>query len=143
MTNYFPPEKGEGRGFLLYRQSLTKLARENRHDPSPAEKRIWFEVLSGKRLDGYKFLRQKPIGEHIVDFYCSELRLALEVDGDTHAERKEYDRRRTRLLADMGVAVIRYGRFYKPQSSAHKAARNVALRRLDEPEIRFLELPIC
>jgi len=56
----------------------------------------------------YKFLRQKPIGGYIVDFYCSELRLVIEIDGDSHAETIEYDLERTRFLNALGLHVIRY-----------------------------------
>ncbi|NJD91688.1 MAG: endonuclease domain-containing protein [Geobacter sp.] len=56
----------------------------------------------------YKFLRQKPIGGFIVDFYCSELRLVIEIDGDCHADQVEYDEERTRFLNALGLQVIRY-----------------------------------
>ena len=56
----------------------------------------------------YKFLRQKPIDSFIVDFYCSTLRLAIEIDGDSHAEVLEYDAARTAVLDARGITVIRY-----------------------------------
>lgn len=56
----------------------------------------------------YKFLRQKPIGGYIVDFYCSELRLVIEIDGDSHAETVEYDAERTHFLNALGLQVDRY-----------------------------------
>ena len=56
----------------------------------------------------YKFLRQKPIDNYIVDFYCSELRLVIEIDGDSHAEAVEYDAARTRVLEAFGLTVVRY-----------------------------------
>jgi very-short-patch-repair endonuclease len=54
-----------------------------------------------------KFRRQHPIGPWIVDFYCAEAKLAVEVDGRVHEEWAERDRRRTRWLADQGIRVIR------------------------------------
>ena len=120
----YPPDKG-GRGVILegatsqnreymsgyihYNPALTEKARENRKNPTPAEKRLWFEALQDKRLGGLKFTRQKPLDEYIVDFYCAELMLAIEIDGDSHAEQAEYDEQRTMRLNQLGIAVIRYG----------------------------------
>lgn len=56
----------------------------------------------------YKFLRQKPLGAYIVDFYCSELQLVIEIDGDSHARQIEYDGERTRFLSSLGLEVVRY-----------------------------------
>ena len=61
-----------------------------------------------KQFSSYKFLRQKPIDNYIVDFYCSELRLVIEVDGDSHAESVECDAERTRGLESLELAVVRY-----------------------------------
>ncbi len=55
-----------------------------------------------------KFVRQKPLDEYIVDFYCSEYMLAVEIDGDSHGEQEEYDQQRTERLNALGVTVIRY-----------------------------------
>ena len=94
--------------FIPYKQTLTKKARENRKSPTPAEKNIWLEILQGKKLQGLKFSRQKPLGQYIVDFYCSEVLLAIVIDGDSHAEQKIYDQKRTKRLNDLGITVIRY-----------------------------------
>jgi len=94
--------------YIPYKRKLTKLARQNRNDPSPAEKRIWYEVLCRKQFEGYKFTRQKPLGGYIVDFYCSKLRLVIEIDGDSHAENREYDKARTEVLSQYGLRVLRY-----------------------------------
>ena len=59
-------------------------------------------------LSDYKFLRQKPIADFIVDSYCAELHLAIEIDGDSHAEAAEYDSARTATLNAHGILVIRY-----------------------------------
>ncbi len=69
---------------------------------------MWYKILSGRQLKGYKFLRQKPIENFIVDFYCFALRLVIEIDGDTHAEQEKYDIKRTNLLNQLGIKVIRY-----------------------------------
>ena len=71
-------------GYVTYDEALTEKARENRRRPTPAEKKLWFEVLRGRRLSGLKFTCQKPLDRYIVDFYCAELMLAIEIDGDSH-----------------------------------------------------------
>lgn len=56
----------------------------------------------------YKFLRQKPIARYIVDFYCSGLKLVIEIDGDSHGELQAYDAERTAVLNTYGLTVVRY-----------------------------------
>jgi len=105
------PDKGragEGFAFLPYNKNHTVLARENRKNPTPAESKIWNEVLRMRQFAEYKFLRQKPIDNYIVDFYCSELRLVIEIDGDSHDESIEYDAERTKVLEALGLIVVRY-----------------------------------
>jgi hypothetical protein len=62
-----------------------------------------------RQLSQFKFLRQKPIASFIVDFYCAELGLVIEIDGHDHAEKAQYDLERTRVLKELGLTVIRYG----------------------------------
>jgi very-short-patch-repair endonuclease len=58
---------------------------------------------------GYKFLRQKPIGNYIVDFFCNKLKMVIEIDGDSHTEEKfEYDINRQKWLESSGVNVLRF-----------------------------------
>ena len=71
------------------------------------EKKIWYEILSRKQT-GYKFLRQHPIGHYIPDFYCRELKLVIEIDGDSHSKQEEYDAKRTFYFNEKGLAVIRF-----------------------------------
>ncbi len=104
----YPPDKGGKGGYLPYNPELTEKARENRKNPTPAEKKLWFDLLQNKRFRGLKFSRQKPLDNYIVDFYCAELMLAIEVDGDTHAEQEQYDQTRTNQLNNLGVQIIRY-----------------------------------
>jgi very-short-patch-repair endonuclease len=98
----------EGLGFLPYDPRLTTLARENRKNPTPAEKKIWFEVLSHRQFATYKFLRQKPLNRFIVDFYCASLRLVIEIDCDSHAQDPAYEIERTQILGGYGLTVLRY-----------------------------------
>lgn len=94
--------------FLPYNKKLTTLARQNRGNPTQAELTIWREILRKRQLARFKFLRQKSIGGYIVDFYCAELRLVIEIDGDSHAETVVYDSERTKFLSSLGLRVIRY-----------------------------------
>ncbi|MDD5057177.1 MAG: endonuclease domain-containing protein [Sideroxydans sp.] len=105
------PDKGRPggvRGFIPYNNKLTALARQNRKNPTAPEIKMWNEVLRMRHFSDYKFLRQKPIAGYIVDFYCAELCLAIEIDGDSHAESVEYDAARTAALDALGITVVRY-----------------------------------
>ncbi len=104
------PDKGRpgGVGFIPYDKKLTVLARENRKNPTAAEIKMWSEVLRMRHFSNYKFSRQKPIADFIVDFYCAELCLVIEVDGDSHAETVNYDAARTAALNAHGISVVRY-----------------------------------
>jgi very-short-patch-repair endonuclease len=104
----YPPDKGSEGGYIPYNQALTEKARENRKNPTQAENKLWFDVLQNKQFADLKFTRQKPLDEYVVDFYCSELMLAIEIDGDSHAEQVEYDQKRTTRLNRLGIEVIRY-----------------------------------
>lgn len=101
------PEVLNSCGKIKYNQELVLIAKQNRKNPTDAEKRLWEEVLSNRKL-GFKFRRQKPILEFIVDFYCSELLLAVEVDGEYHKEQELYDDLRTEELNKIQIEVIRY-----------------------------------
>jgi len=63
--------------------------------------------LRRKQLLGVNFIRQKIIGNYIVDFYCKELGIVLEIDGASHINREEYDRERDAFLEGFGLIVIR------------------------------------
>ncbi|MCX6822879.1 MAG: DUF559 domain-containing protein [candidate division SR1 bacterium] len=95
---------------LVYKPYIagnTLNAKRMRNNPTPAEDKMWQDFLK-HRPGGYKFTRQKPIGPFILDFYCSELFLAVEVDGEIHQSRKEYDQERTAYLVNCGISVARY-----------------------------------
>lgn len=92
---------------IPYRPDLKLIARQNRQTPTRAEEKMWYVVLANKKL-GYKFLRQKPLGNFVVDFYCSKLKLVIEIDGDDHAEKIEYDKKRTIALNKYELKVVRY-----------------------------------
>lgn len=82
------------------------LARSMRAAPTAAEAKLW-TALRGRRVDGWKFRRQHIVAGYILDFYCAELWLAVEVDGCVHDGRREDDRERDEHLARLGVHVVR------------------------------------
>jgi very-short-patch-repair endonuclease len=82
-------------------------ARELRQPQTPIESKLWAR-LRDRQLGGFKFRRQHPIGRFVVDFYCADCRLVVEVDGDLHADQVEYDQARTDWLSERGYTVIRF-----------------------------------
>jgi very-short-patch-repair endonuclease len=67
---------------------------------------LW-SLPSGRKLDGLKFRRQHPIEPYIVDYYCADERLVVELDGKSHNETAEYDSQRSKFLAGLGLTVMR------------------------------------
>ena len=102
-----PPEVRAQRLNMKYLDTLREICRKNRHNPTPAEERIWRMLLS-KRKTNQKFLRQKPIGQFILDFYCSKLMLAIEIDGESHKKKYYQDKNRDYYLEIRGIKTIRY-----------------------------------
>ena len=86
---------------------LTTKARILRKNSTDAEKGLW-QCLRSRQLNGYKFKRQAPIGNYIVDFVCSSAKLIIEIDGGQHQEQLEYDSIRTAYLESSGYKVVRY-----------------------------------
>ena len=82
-------------------------ARDLRARETPVEDILW-EELRGRLLDGMKFRRQHPIGAFVVDFCCTERRLAIELDGEIHAEQQDRDAEREAILAMAGYRVVRF-----------------------------------
>jgi very-short-patch-repair endonuclease len=82
-------------------------ARELRHDQTDAERKFW-EQLRNRRLAGFKFQRQHPIGRYIADFVCIEKQLIVESDGAQHAKRESYDAERAAFLSIKGYRVLRF-----------------------------------
>ena len=82
-------------------------ARELRRNQTDAEAQLWRHIRD-RRLVGFKFRRQCPVGCYIVDFLCIEHRLVVEVDGGQHGERRAYDEQRSAALRSLGFRVLRY-----------------------------------
>ena len=94
---------------IWYHPDLVGCAREFRNNPTSAEYALW-QSLKGKKVKGYDFHRQKPLLYYIVDFYCSKLKLAIEVDGSIHLreDRIFHDTLRSDELSDYGVKILRF-----------------------------------
>jgi very-short-patch-repair endonuclease len=83
----------------------TARARSLRQADNDAEAALWSD-LRARRLNGYKFVRQYPIGRYFADFACRDQMLVVEVDGSQHAD-SEYDRERDAAMAELGWSVLR------------------------------------
>ena len=90
----------------LNKPPKVEFARELRKKSTPPEVIVW-EQLRDRRFLGLKFRRQQIIMGFVVDFYCAELNLALEVDGKIHEQQKEYDANRQKLIEQKGIRFIR------------------------------------
>ena len=85
----------------------TECSRALRRNPTDAEIRLWHH-LRDRRLAGFKFRRQLPIGPYFADFGCAQRRLIIELDGGQHAEQAAPDARRSAYLNEQGYTVIRF-----------------------------------
>jgi very-short-patch-repair endonuclease len=95
--------------FYGAKPKIFEKARELRKNMTNAEKRLWAE-LRRNRFHGLYFRRQHPINQFIVDFYCHEAKLVIEVDGSVHdqEEQKEYDVGRSYEMQKWGIKVLRF-----------------------------------
>jgi len=96
-------------GRLFNRAALTGRRKELRKNMPEPEHRLWAH-LKGRQIKGYKFRRQESIGRYIVDFYCPECRLAIEIDGESHYQKEQIlrDKKRQQYLEAIGIVVLRY-----------------------------------
>ena len=92
---------------LPMNENLKKYAVEMRKNQTDEEKKVWYQILKGRTP---KFHRQRIIGNYIVDFYCPQLRLAIEIDGYQHfyEENIEYDNKRTEYIEAQDIYVLRF-----------------------------------
>jgi very-short-patch-repair endonuclease/nucleoside-triphosphatase THEP1 len=103
-----PKEKGESAIQVRpYNSKLIDVARQNRQNLTESEQKFW-EIVRDHKI-GFEFQRQKPINNFILDFYCKELNLAIEVDGGYHDKSSEVarDNERTKILNSLGIKVLR------------------------------------
>jgi very-short-patch-repair endonuclease len=94
----------------IFNQSPEKPKRRFlRNNPTKAEQRLWLR-LRNRQLLGYRFRRQYSVGPYVLDFYCPPLKLAIEVDGDSHFQTgaPEYDQSRQRCIESLGIRFLRF-----------------------------------
>jgi methionine--tRNA ligase beta chain len=103
--------EGKSRSKPPLPSDLLNFARKLRSEQTDAEQLVW-SLLRDRRLAGAKFRRQHPIAtagkNYVLDFYCDELKLAIELDGGQHQENRTKDEERTGLLSQLGIKVLRY-----------------------------------
>ena len=92
---------------IYYNPKLKERARELRNDSTLSEVLLWNELKS-RKMKGYPFMRQKPIDNYIVDFFCSRLKLVIEIDGESHNTKYEADRIRQKSLEALGLSFLRF-----------------------------------
>ena len=109
-----PLHFGEGQGVRTVETGLPREllmhARELRKNLTVAEELLW-QILRNRKLNNWKFRRQHPINKsYILDFYCAETKVAIELDGANHAQKdqKEYDDNRSAVLKELGIRVVRF-----------------------------------
>jgi len=86
---------------------IIELARKMRINLTIPEEILW-EELKTKKVEGYRFRIQHPLHRYIPDFYCHEKKLAIEIDGDIHKLRKDYDEYRDEYLKSIGITTLRF-----------------------------------
>jgi len=112
---FSPLPVGEGQGEGTFKANpplpdeLLVRVRELRQNATDAEKLMW-QLLRNRALHDAKFRRQHPIGSYILDFYCHEAKLAVELDGSGHLEEEQarHDEERTKALNELGIRVLRF-----------------------------------
>ncbi len=85
---------------------MIERARELRQTQTPPGAKLW-KLLRNRQLENHKFRRQVPIGHYFADFACLQEKLVIELDGDSHADREEYDALRDATMASDGWRVVR------------------------------------
>lgn len=110
MNNLIPSPDGEGAGWgdIIMDNQIEK-SRQLRKNMTIQERKLW-NIIKNRQFFGYRFRRQFPIGEYIVDFVCREMKIIIEIDGGQHNEAQniEYDNKRTVFLENLGYKVVRF-----------------------------------
>lgn len=91
-----------------YNKNLKPFAQDLRTKSTDAEIKMWVILLKNKKMLGYSFLRQRPIGNYIADFLSKEIKLIIELDGDSHIMKDWADKERDEKLAQLGFTTIRF-----------------------------------
>ena len=85
---------------------IVELAKDLRNNMTESEKKLW-SFLRMRQIGRHKFRCQHPIYRYILDFYCHEKRLAIEIDGNIHNSQQEYDKYRDEFLNSIGIRTLR------------------------------------
>ena len=93
---------------LNYNQNLKPFARRLRNEGTKGEAILWLNALKARKMYGYQFNRQYPIGNYIVDFICRKLNLIVEIDGNSHFLKSAEDRKRQDYLEGLGYLILRF-----------------------------------
>jgi very-short-patch-repair endonuclease len=93
--------------FLYNNKTLKNRRQELRNHQTEAEKLLW-KFISKNKILGLRFLRQYSAGPYILDFYCPEIRLGIELDGKIHEKNRLYDKDREKYLDDLDIKIIRF-----------------------------------
>ena len=103
-------EKANKQNNYLYNSNLRDKARYLRKNMTKAEASLWKYALKGKKMLGYKFNRQRPVLNYIVDFMCKDLMIVIEIDGYSHNFEEVVDKDETKQynLENVGFTVLRY-----------------------------------
>jgi very-short-patch-repair endonuclease len=94
----------------LYNRALEKEKRQKlRNNMTKAEKMLW-DKIKGKQIESCKFRRQYSVAQFIIDFYCPELKLAIEIDGESHFQEDavKYDQQRQIFIESAGIIFLRF-----------------------------------
>ncbi len=110
---------------LPYNPKLKKRASELRKNSTLSEVLLW-KQLKNKTVGCYDFHRQKSIDEYIVDFFCPEFMLAIEIDGRSHDGKYKYDEKRQEKIESFGVQFLRFS------DEAVKKRMNAVLKKIQE-----------
>jgi very-short-patch-repair endonuclease len=115
----------------LVRPMRTYIARDLRHNMNGVERRLWAR-LRLRKLDGWKFRRQAPIGDYVVDFVCLQARLIIELDGPVHDERRwDADLRRQAWLEAKGFRVKRFSASFNTEEALDDVVATIRLELAD------------
>jgi len=93
---------------IQYNHKLKPLARSLRNEGTKGEAILWLNALKARKMYGYQFNRQFPIGNYIVDFICRKLNLIIEIDGSSHFSKSESDQKRQDYLEELGYEILRF-----------------------------------
>lgn len=136
MSIYFPNSPAK------LPEDLKNWAKEMRKQMPDAEALLW-KLIRNRNIAQAKFRRQHPVGRYILDFYCDEKKLAIELDGSQHAEQSAYDSQRDAYLNSQGIQVLRFwNNQMLLETEAVLEVIYQALTASEEPKLRTL-LPLA